>query len=154
MYRFGLTSEAGNCKRQCSLILHNLQLLNMWRVVFFLRHFRIFSAGWQFKLKRSIWSSGPVWYCVKTCREAGSWWKIRAGGRTHVAQPISSELCNVRDEQQVCAVKDVCNTSAERAISPSCVGSRWVMSSPLCCHIPRASSWQHLSTLVRWIHIR
>ena len=122
--------EVNKCT-EAVLLLYNLQQINMWRGHFFssavIKYFR-----WVKPTDSFSWKDHQ-WYCVKTCRAASGWQcdERLGGAETHVAQPISSELCNVRDEQMCAAVKDVCNNSTEQY--PPVL--RWipvpVMSSPL-----------------------
>ena len=118
--------------QEAVLVLYNLQQINMWRGHFFssavIKYFR-----WVKPTDSFSWKDHQ-WYCVKTCRAASGWQcdERLGGAETHVAQPISSELCNVRDEQMCAAVKDVCNNSAQSNIPPSCVGSRCRWCHPHC----------------------
>ena len=156
VYRFALTSPAG--LQVAVLVLHDMQLNKQTcggRAMFFFHG--IFWDWWFPQRDSSSWKrpssqfgfQDQQWYYVKTCT---AWWwcdETLGRGETHVAQPISSELCNVPQIRQMCAVKDVRNNSTDHCSISPLPPLRWIPMGdviPIVPPPPPASSW-HLSPL-------
>ena len=117
------------------------------RVVFFTKWWSILrlvlSNSHRIEKTITVWLWGPVLLCQNLHHRVAVWWNIRGGGDTRGAANIARIMQRTRAGK--CVRLKMCVIIVEEQYPPP-VGSRWVMSSPLCHHLPLATSW-HLSHL-------